>query len=195
MCPPTYHQQSIIQLVVKTVLLKKKLLVESCIILLRLVLLTIISCRRIIHGWSSGLTVNTVMTELVCQKGRVKKCKFFFLLLLFFFICSSPFVSLYFCFVSFGFMLPFCAFDIMLVFNVLHRLVLLRLFRRSFVRFIVRFIVHRSAVCHAGGYYISRTLQRFQRWEGGESGWEEVGPIEFRPCTMRGRYLIYFTIL
>lgn len=56
MCPPTYHQQSIIQLVVKTVLTKK----ETGGVMYYTTLFSFVdhyfSCRRIIHRWSSGLT-------------------------------------------------------------------------------------------------------------------------------------------
>ena len=69
-------------------------------------------------------------------------------------------------------MLSFCAFDIILVFNVLHRLVLLRLFHRSFVSsFIVRRFVMRVVTIYLKHCNVSSAGRM------GESGWGGGGGV------------------
>ena len=82
----------------------------------------------------------------------MKKCNFFFLYSSF--VRLFPLVFLDFCLFLSVFVLPFCAFDIILVFNVLHRLFLLRIIHRSFVSSFVSLLIVRRFVMRVATIYL-----------------------------------------
>ena len=79
---------------------------------------------------------------------------------------------------------------LILVFDMLYR----RLVATFHHSFIVRFIVRRFVI-PVGAIYIEHcNVSRAGRARKVD-GRDGVGPIEPRPCVIRGRYLIHFTIL